>query len=170
MISNASQRKLRRPFEKRMCRNQIGANLLSFCNHCVATNRKDILTKSIANRTSSQDIKAEFNDVKRALEDLRESVDTTLEKNNKEGEERKEQLSQLPSTAKFLNKTFAQVAGKGNSPLSSALPEASGIRPCGVRSPLQTTHWREMDELVDIFNFLNVNWTKTGIKTESRKT
>ena len=45
---------------------------------------KVIVIKSIANQTSSQEIKADFEDVKSAVEDLRESVDTILEKKTKE--------------------------------------------------------------------------------------
>ena len=82
---------------------EIGANLLFFVT-VVATNRIDIVIKSITNQTSSQKIKAEFDDVKMAVEDLRESADTIPVKTNKGGE-RKDKLPHLTSTVKDLKKT-----------------------------------------------------------------
>ena len=98
---------------------EIGANLLLYFNHCVATNMKVIVIKSIAK-----------DDVKKAVEDLRESVDTILEK-IKEEVEGKEEFPHLTRIVKDLKKIFAQVAGKGKSTRSkwnSTTRRSSGAR------------------------------------------
>ena len=128
-----------RPLEKRnSCNQRNWRKSTFFRNHCVATNRKDIVIKSIANQTSSQEIKAEFDDVKMAVEALRESADTIPVK-TKKGGERKDELHHLTSTVKDLKKTNV-CASCWERQVNQKQVEFDYAE---FRSPWQTTYWRE---------------------------
>ena len=134
----------------------------------MATNTKDFVLKLIAIQTLSQ-IKAEFYNVKKTDEDLRESVDTILEKTIRGRQN--EELFHLTSTVKDIEKTFARSAGKGKSPLNFSPSKASGIR--GVPEPVSNDPLeKEMFELANIrkvVDLFNVSCKITGILLDGKR-
>ena len=87
---------------------EIGANLLLFCNHCVATSRKELVLSSNVKETASLDLRNEYADLKNAIQDIRESVEKVAEKATTDSGGRQEELTGLTSCVKDLKKTFAQ--------------------------------------------------------------
>ena len=152
---------------------EIGANLLLFCNQCVATSRKELVLSSIVRETASLDLRNEYADLKNAVQDIRESVEKVAEKATTDSGGRQEELTGLTSCVKDLKKTFAQVAAMLTSTVASQTTDTAGIRIRGVsESSSGDALQRELDDLEEVrkvFLHLNFNCIVTGLKRFGRR-